>query len=97
MPDGVLAPERRRRTYRNAVLARAEVTSDYVPARRLWVRELRGAYLPNPALAIREVDEHGDETWRPIQQHLGQNLLDRHVDESFRWRPRNPAPELDPA
>jgi hypothetical protein len=79
LPPSVLAAERRRRPYLNAVLARAEAGSAYQPARRLWVRERRGEYVPNPLLAIRVVDEHGDEAWRPITMHLGIALREQHV------------------
>jgi hypothetical protein len=79
LPVAVLAAERRRRAYLNAVLARAEVSSTYLPARKLWVRERRGEYLVNPALAIREIDDRGEETWRPIERHLGHDLLARHL------------------
>ena len=79
LSEAVFPSWRQRREYLNAVLARAEAQSTYQPARRLWLRERRGEYLPNPALAVRVVDEHGEETWRPLVMHLGVDLLERHV------------------
>jgi len=79
LPASVLAPGRQRGVYVNAVLARAEAASTYVPARRLWIRERRGEYLPNPALAVRVVDDRGEERWQPILEHMGVDLLERHV------------------
>ncbi|WP_407541668.1 AAA family ATPase (plasmid) [Deinococcus radiomollis] len=53
MPLSVLKEARRKRTYFNHVLARAEVDSNYQPARRLWKRSRQGFYLLNPELQIR--------------------------------------------
>ena len=53
MPLSVLKEARRKRTYFNHVLARAEVDSSYLPARRLWKRSRQGFYLLNPALQVR--------------------------------------------
>jgi hypothetical protein len=79
LPFSLLSAERRRRPYLNALLARAEIGSAYLPSRKLWLRERRGEYVPNPALAVREVDERGEESWRPILEHLGVELRERHV------------------
>ncbi|WP_407571549.1 hypothetical protein [Deinococcus altitudinis] len=53
MPPSVLKEARRKRTYFNHVLARAEVDSSYQPARRLWKRSRQGFYLLNPELQVR--------------------------------------------
>ena len=45
--------ERRKRVYWNAVLARAELDSTYRPARRLWMRERQGHYVPGGAALLR--------------------------------------------
>ena len=97
LPHTVLAIERQRRVYLNGVLARAEASSAYMPARRLWLRERRGEYVPNPALAVRVVDERGEESWRPMFQQLGVALLDRHVEDfTRRAMPARPEGRLRP-
>ena len=53
LPEHLWHGKRRKRTYLNAVLARAEVHSPYQPARQLWVRTFNGHYLPNPVLQLR--------------------------------------------
>ena len=50
--------KRRKRSYLNQVLARAEVDSAYKPARKLWGRTRNGHYLLNPAMLLRK-----GETW----------------------------------
>lgn len=65
-PDSVLRPERRKRTWINAVLARAEVDSSYQPARKLWLRWETGYYIPNPAMRLRVSDGDGNQTWLPV-------------------------------
>jgi len=66
LPASVLHEERRKRTWFNAVLARAEVTSSYLPARRLWLRLQRGHYVPNPTLRLRVHDASGQDLWQPV-------------------------------
>jgi hypothetical protein len=61
LPAWLWADKRRKRSYVNQVLARAEVGSSYQPARRLWVRARNGHYLPNPAMALRQ-----GESWTPV-------------------------------
>ncbi|MDT0498200.1 hypothetical protein RM530_12605 [Algiphilus sp. W345] len=70
LPHSVLRAERRKRTWFNAVLARAEVSSSYVPARRLWRRLRNGYYLPNPQLRLRVRTADRDETWLPVYEVL---------------------------
>ena len=72
MPESVLRPERRRRTYFNGVLARAEVNSSYQPSRQLWLRTQNGCYTFNPELQLRA---HGGAEWVPWKQWLNQPLV----------------------
>ncbi|MCQ4321785.1 UvrD-helicase domain-containing protein [Stutzerimonas stutzeri] len=69
-PDNVLRPERRKRTYFNQVLARAEVDSSYRPARKLWRRMRNGHYLPSPALQLRVPGSDGLVQWQPLYDLL---------------------------
>ncbi len=69
-PDQVLRPERRKRTWFNAVLARAEVDSSYQPARRLWQRLRNGYYVPNPGMRLRVPSADGEGTWQPVHAAL---------------------------
>jgi hypothetical protein len=78
-PDVMVRPERKRREYVNAVLARCEVHSKYRPARRLWVRERQGHYVPNPALQLRVRQPDGSEDWRPILESLNAGWLDAQL------------------
>lgn len=76
-PHAVWREERRKRSYFNAVLARAEVGSDYQPARRLWLRMKNGQYLPNPRLRLRVPGADGQEQWRPIYEVLALPAIER--------------------
>ena len=78
-PGVMVKPERRRREYVSSVLARAEAGSSYRPARRLWVRERLGHYLPNPALQLRVRQPDGSEAWRPIYEVLNAAWLDAQL------------------
>jgi len=78
-PDVMVKPERKRREYVNGVLARAEACSSYRPARRLWVRERHGHYVPNPALLLRVRQADGSEAWRPIFEVLNTAWLDAQL------------------
>ncbi len=63
-PERVLREARRRRTYFNHLLARAEVDSAYVPARRLWKRVRQGHYVINPDLQVKlKMTTGQDSTW----------------------------------
>ena len=53
MPAGVVAPQRTKRAYISAVLARNEVDRDYAYNRRLFKRLSQGLYQFSPALALR--------------------------------------------
>lgn len=72
VPDSVLRPERRRRTYFNGVLARTEVHSNYQPSRQLWLRTQNGYYVLNPELQLRA---HSGAAWLKWQQWLNQPLV----------------------
>ena len=75
-PLTVLPEERRRRTYWNGVLARAEINSSYRPARRLWRRERIGHYLPSN-VAVRVAGVAGQpERYVPLPELLCLDLLD---------------------
>jgi hypothetical protein len=84
LPAYLWNDKRRKRSYLNQVLARAEVDSSYRPARRLWARTRNGHYLPNPELQLR----HG-EGWRPVYEALSLDWVDRGTgsDEMFSLRP----------
>ncbi|MCK9513889.1 MAG: ankyrin repeat domain-containing protein [Pigmentiphaga sp.] len=82
-PDAVWREDRRKRTYFNAVLARAEVSSDYRPARRLWQRLQNGHYLPNPALQLRVLDDDGQEQWQPVYEALALPAIERGNGRGF--------------
>jgi len=63
VPVSLLREKRRKRTYFNAVLARAEVHSAYLPSRQLWQRSSNGYYLPNPALQLRAASDGAWVAW----------------------------------
>ena len=75
---------RRRRSYVNQVLARAEVDSGYRPARRLWARTRNGHYLPNPAMLLRK-----GEDWRPVYEAIKLDWIDQGTgtDRVYSTRP----------
>ena len=52
-PFTVLKEARRKRSYFNHVLARAEVDSPYLPSRQLWQRVQMGYYVLNPQAQVR--------------------------------------------
>ena len=76
---------RRKRSYVNHVLARAERDSSYRPARRLWARARNGYYAPNPAMLLRVGD-----AWVPVFDVLALDWVDRGCgrDNRFDWRPK---------
>ncbi len=83
LPAWLWADKRRKRTYVNQVLARAEVHSSYQPARRLWVRARSGHYFPNPQLQLRAGDG-----WQPVYEQLALDWLDRGSGREIDHRPR---------
>ena len=72
LPPHLWKEQRRKRSYVNQVLARAEAGSSYKPARKLWARTRNGHYLPNPGMLLR----HG-EGWVPVYEALRLNWIDR--------------------
>ena len=87
LPAWLWPQPRRKRTYINQVLARAEVHSSYQPARRLWVRTKNGHYFPNPQLQLR-ADEHADAGWKPVYERLALGWIDRGCGREIDYRPR---------
>ena len=84
LPAHLWNDKRRKRSYLNQVLARAEVDSNYRPARKLWTRTRNGHYLPNPAMLLRKGD-----AWRPVYEALSLDWVDRGTgsDAMFSVRP----------
>ena len=86
LPVHLWREQRRKRSYINAVLARAEVSSDYSPARKLWVRRKNGYYLPNPELLLRKANGWQDLeaalNIRWVQQGSGRLGLSTWPDQS---------------
>jgi hypothetical protein len=76
MPDYLWTPARRKRSYVNQVLARAEVNSPYLPARKLWRRTMSGHYLPNSQMLIRTSTGDAMANWRPIYDALNLQWVD---------------------
>jgi hypothetical protein len=72
IPDSVLSPQRKKRSYFNAVLARAEVQSAYQPSRQLWLRTKNGYYILSPNLKLRTSSA---AEWLPVNQWLNQPLV----------------------
>ncbi len=75
LPEHLWVPQRRKRSYVNAVLARAEAQSQYQPARRLWIRTLNGHYMPNPFLQLRCYDGTDDPPWKPVLEVLNEDWV----------------------
>jgi hypothetical protein len=75
-PRSVVPEERRKRTYWNGVLARAEEGASYRPARRLWRREHVGNYVPSATTRLRTADDRGVETFQPLADLLRIRMLD---------------------
>lgn len=76
IPRSIVSEERRKRTYWNGVLARAEENGSYRPARRLWRRERQGHYVPSSTTRLRTVGDDGVETFRPLAELLRLPMLD---------------------
>ena len=84
LPPHLWKEKRRKRSYVNQVLARAEVDSSYNPARKLWARTRNGHYLPNPKMLLRN-----GEGWAPVYEAFRLDWIDRGTgtDEPYRVRP----------
>lgn len=83
LPDHLWQASRRRRTYLNHVLARAEVGSAYRPARKLWQRWGNGNYLPARDMHLRRRTADGHDVWVPINEALNLNWVIRGSDPWF--------------
>lgn len=83
LPAWLWSDKRRKRSYVNQVLARAEVSSTYLPARKLWVRASNGHYLPNPALQLRTGD-----AWAPVYSAMALEWVDRGCGDGELYRPK---------
>jgi hypothetical protein len=83
LPEWLWVDKRRRRSYVNQVLARAEVESAYQPARKLWARAGTGRYLPNPAMQLRIGDG-----WAPVYEVMALDWVDRGSGEDMWHRTR---------
>jgi hypothetical protein len=83
LPPWLWVEKRRKRSYVNQVLARAEVHSAYQPARRLWVRARNGHYFPNPEMLLR----HG-AGWQPVYELLALDWLDKGCGRDAYHLPR---------
>ncbi len=70
LPEHLWKSQRRKRSYVNQVLARAEVHSPYQPARRLWVRTSNGHYMANPLMQLRYHAGSDAPLWRPVFELL---------------------------
>ena len=96
LPEHLWAARRKKRSYVNHLLARAEAASSYLPARKLWVRSYNGHYLPNPDLQLRQHGEGENASWRAVFEVLNLNWVDEGTAESNLWYP-NLARILDDA
>jgi hypothetical protein len=72
LPDSILSPQRKKRTFFNAVLARAEQSSSYQPSRQLWTRIKNGYYMFNQDLKLRA---NSSADWVSWQQWVNQPLV----------------------
>jgi hypothetical protein len=85
LPEHLWKAKRRKRSYVNQVLARAEALSAYQPARRLWVRTVNGHYLPNPLMQLRAHAAGDAPSWRPVYEVLNQAWVDAGTGDSSGW------------
>jgi hypothetical protein len=85
LPEHLWNAKRRKRSYVNQVLARAEALSTYQPARRLWVRTVNGHYLPNPLMQLRTHAAIDAPSWRPVYDALNQTWVDAGTGASNNW------------
>jgi hypothetical protein len=83
LPAWLWADKRRKRSYVNRVLARAELSSAYQPARKLWARASNGYYLPNPALLLRSED-----AWVRVYELMALDWVHRGCGDGELYRPK---------
>jgi hypothetical protein len=69
LPEHLWSKARRKKDYISSVLARAEVGSNYRPARKLWKRREVGYYVPASDLKLRRKTSDS-ETWVQIADAL---------------------------
>ena len=81
LPPHLWGDKRRKRSYINQVLARAERDSAYKPARKLWARTRNGHYLPNPAMLLRTKDG-----WLPVYEALNLSWIDQGCSDKADYR-----------
>ncbi len=84
LPPFLWSERRRKRSYLNHVLARAEVDSGYRPARKLWKRVWHGHYLPSSAMSVRS-----GEGWRPVYEAYALDWIEAGcvADDAFSGSP----------
>ncbi|MCF8167555.1 MAG: UvrD-helicase domain-containing protein [Rhodoferax sp.] len=87
LPEYLWIKQRRKRSYISAVLARAEVQSQYQPARKLWVRTKNGHYLPNPNLQLRAGETTAGTGWKPVFEVLNLPWVDAGTALEKSWYP----------
>jgi len=75
LPEHLWPATRRKRSYINGVLARAERDSSYIPSRKLWCRLRIGTYYPNPCLQVRQ-----GENWQWLHQALALDWVEKGCD-----------------
>ena len=95
LPEHLWKAQRRKRSYVNQVLARAEVESAYQPARRLWLRTMNGHYLPNPQLQLRKAAADAESAaWQPVYEALNLAWVDAGTATTGGWSVPNLAEVL---
>ena len=70
LPHYLWPAARRKRPYLNSVLARAEASSSYRPARKLWERWGNSYYMLARDMHIRRRNAEGKDIWVPIADAL---------------------------
>lgn len=84
-PNIVVREARRKRTYLNHLFARNERDGNYIPNRKLWVRERQGNYELNPAVSLRVEAADGDEAWVPLQTLVARAWHESHIERHPRY------------
>ncbi len=94
LPEHLWKSQRRKRSYVNGVLARAEIQSQYQPSRKLWVRTKNGHYLPNPHMLLRTQDPE-TTGWCSVYETINLAWVDAGTNWSASWA-QSLADLLDP-
>lgn len=79
LPVALWSEPRRKRSYLNHVMARAEIDSSYQPSRQLWMRLRQGLYLPNPWMRLRVGDD-----WQWLHEALHLDWVDAGTSTGYR-------------